>query len=94
MRAGALTIRYAPSGHSAAEVAYAIRRSGGTAVARNRCRRRLRAILAQFDRDGGLAPGVYLIGVRDEAVGAPHRDLEKWMSQAMQALARRNEEQP
>ena len=93
MRAGALTIRYAPSGHSAAEIAYAIRRSGGTAVARNRCRRRLRAILAQFDRDGGVAPGVYLVGVRDEAVGAPYRELEKWMSQAMQALARRNEEQ-
>ena len=93
MRAGALSVRYAPSGHSAAEIAYAIRRSAGTAVARNRCRRRLRAILAQVDRDGGLAPGVYLIGVRDEAVAAPYRELEKWMSQAIEALARQNEEQ-
>ena len=92
MRAGALSVRYAPSGHSAAEIAYAIRRSGGSAVSRNRCRRRLRAILAQVDRDGDLPPGVYLIGVRDEAVEAPYRELEKWMSQAMQALARRNEE--
>ena len=93
MRAGPLSVRYAPSGRPAAEIAYAIRRSGGTAVARNRCRRRLRAWLQQADRDGVLAPGVYLIGVRDEAVGAPYRELEKWMSQAIEALARRNEEQ-
>jgi ribonuclease P protein component len=93
VRAGPLSVRYAPSDRPAAEVAYAIRRSGGSAVARNRCRRRLRACLQQVDRGGALAPGVYLIGVRDEAVGAPFRELEKWMSQAIEALARRNEEQ-
>ena len=91
MRAGPLTVRYAPGDGPAAEVAYAIRRSGGTAVARNRCRRRLRACLQEADRQGALAPGVYLIGVRDEAVGATYRDLETWMSQAIEALARQNE---
>jgi ribonuclease P protein component len=91
VRAGPLSVRYAPSDGEAAEVAYAIRRSGGSAVARNRCRRRLRACLEQLDRAGGLAAGVYLIGVRDEAVEAPYRELEIWMSQAIEALARRNE---
>ena len=77
---------------AAVEMAYAIRRSGGTAVSRNRCRRRLRASWRSSTSDGGLAPGVYLIGVRDEAVEAPYQELEKWMSQAIEALARRNEE--
>jgi ribonuclease P protein component len=85
-------VRYAPTGGPAAEVAYAIRRSSGSAVVRNRCRRRLRACLYQVDRRGDLAPGVYLIGVRDEAVEAAYQELEKWMSQAIEALARRNEE--
>jgi hypothetical protein len=38
-----------------------------------------------------LRPGVYLVGVRDEAVEAAYQELEKWMSQAIEALARRNE---
>jgi ribonuclease P protein component len=94
VRAGPLSVRYAPSGGAVAEVAYAIRRSGGSAVRRNRCRRRLRECLRQVDQRGGLRPGVYLIGVRDEAVEAAYQELEKWMSQAIEALARRNEETP
>jgi RNase P protein component len=91
VRAGPLSVRYAAGDGPGAEVAYAIRRRGGSAVARNRCRRRLRACLQQADRAGALAPGIYLIGVRDEAVGATYRELEIWMSQAIEALARRNE---
>jgi ribonuclease P protein component len=44
-------------------VAFAIGRPLGTAVARNRLRRRLRAILAAID----VPPGIYLIGA-DPAV--------------------------
>ena len=84
-------MRYAPTGGDAAEVAYAIRRSAGSAVKRNRCRRRLRACLGSIDQRVGLAPGVYLIGVRDEAVEAAYQELEKWMSRAIEALARQNE---
>jgi ribonuclease P protein component len=91
VRSGPLSVRYAPTGGPGAEVAYAIRRSGGSAVLRNRCRRRLRACLRQVDQRGDLRPGVYLIGVRDEAVQAAYQELEKWMSQAIEALARRNE---
>jgi len=41
-------------------VAFAIGRPLGTAVARNRLRRRLRAILGAID----VPPGIYLIGAR------------------------------
>jgi len=87
-------VRYAPTEGPAAEVAYAIRRSGGSAVVRNRCRRRLRACVRGLDQRCGLRPGVYLIAVRDEAVESAYQELERWMSQAIEALARRNEETP
>ena len=91
VRAGLLSVRYAPTSGDAAEVAYAIRRSAGSAVVRNRCRRRLRACLRALDERTGVRPGIYLIGVRDEAVEAAYQELEMWMSQAIEALARRNE---
>jgi ribonuclease P protein component len=49
-------------------VAFAIARRLGTAVARNRLRRRLRALLA--GRAAELPPGLYLIGARPAAVSA------------------------
>jgi ribonuclease P protein component len=45
-------------------VAFAIGRALGTAVARNRLRRRLRAILGDID----VPPGIYLIGATPAAV--------------------------
>jgi ribonuclease P protein component len=50
---------------SSTSVAYAIGRAYGSAVRRNRLRRRLRALLAEADRRTPLPPGVMLIG--------PHR---------------------
>jgi ribonuclease P protein component len=49
-------------------VAFAVARRIGTAVARNRLRRRLRALLAR--RAADLPPGLYLIGARPAAVSA------------------------
>jgi ribonuclease P protein component len=49
-------------------VAFAIARRLGTAVARNRLRRRLRALLAR--RAAELPPGLYLIGARPAAMSA------------------------
>jgi len=49
-------------------VAYAVPRKVGTAVIRNRVRRRLRAMIADLDRRGRLVPGLYLVGVRPEAI--------------------------
>jgi len=45
-------------------VAFAINRTVGNAVVRNRLRRRLRAVLAELD----LASGLYLIGCRPTAI--------------------------
>lgn len=44
------------------EVAFAIGRSVGTAVVRNRLRRQLRVLMDEVV-DDGLAPGCYLVGV-------------------------------
>ena len=48
-------------------LAFAIRRDVGTAVRRNRVRRRLREIFAALERTGGLPAGRYLVSVRPAA---------------------------
>ena len=59
-------LSFAPDGGLARpRVAFALSRRAGTAVARNRARRRLRALFSEFARD--LAPGRYLIGTRSSA---------------------------
>lgn len=55
-------------------VGYAIGRRVGGAVERNRIRRRLRALLAQYGSD--LPPGRYLIGV------SPRQPLPSWQELA------------
>jgi ribonuclease P protein component len=56
-------------------VAFAIGRSVGNAVARNRLRRRLRALCA--DHADRLAPGhSYLVGATPEARDASYADLD------------------
>ena len=47
-------------------MAFAISRAYGPAVQRNRLRRRLRALLAEIDRDSPLPPGWLLIGARPQ----------------------------
>lgn len=53
-------------------MAFAIRRRTGTAVARNRLRRRLRAIAAGTTP---LPPGAYLVRPADRAAGMPFDQL-------------------
>jgi ribonuclease P protein component len=45
-------------------VAYAIPRAHGSAVRRNRARRRLREACRTLDRQGRIEPGLYLIAPR------------------------------
>lgn len=54
------------------QVAFAIGRAVGTAVRRNRLRRRLRAVLADCD----VPPGLYLIGARPRACEHTFGELE------------------
>lgn len=67
-RAGAVSVRFVPGGAPEPRVAYAIGASVGSAVVRNRVRRRLRAVVAECAKDD-LAPGLYLIGAGPDAVG-------------------------
>ena len=72
-----MTVVYLPAPAPPARVAYAINRKVGNAVARNKVRRRLRAIVGDLDReiDGGLPAGTYLLTVRPEVTSLSYRDL-------------------
>ena len=66
------------------QVAFALGRALGTAVARNRARRRLRAILTV--RGGTLAPGLYLVGGGPPLVNLPSSRLDALIGQALAKL--------
>ncbi len=55
-------------------MAYAIGRAIGTAVVRNRLRRRLRELLAA--RASDLPPGAYLIGAQPVAAARSYTELQ------------------
>ena len=55
-------------------MAYAVGRSVGGAVVRNRLRRRMRAVV--FELGPQLRPGAYLVGAAPEAVSLPFRELQ------------------
>jgi len=63
---------------SGARVAYGVSRAVGSAVDRNRVRRRLRAIV----RDTELVPGAYLVSVSSAAAVLPFDELAGHVRQA------------
>jgi ribonuclease P protein component len=67
-------------------VAYAIGRKVGSAVERNRLRRRLRAIVHELAP--GLPPGAYLIGAAPEAVHLSYGELQVTMGRALEVIRR------
>ena len=67
-------------------VAYAVGRSVGSAVARNRLRRRLRGVVASLA--GELEPGAYLLVAAPEAAALPPRELTATVSTALTAATR------
>jgi ribonuclease P protein component len=86
-RRGPVSVTWAPPASSEAaggapRVAFAVARRVGTAVVRNRLRRRIRAILA----DAGLAPGAYLVSVRPEAAALPPSEFRSALGGALAAL--------
>jgi ribonuclease P protein component len=69
-------------------VAYAIGRQVGSAVVRNKLRRRLRAAVRELDRSaGGLPTGDYLVALRPEAASADYAGLRRDLGEAMRAAA-------
>lgn len=63
-------------------VAYAIGRPVGTAVARNRVRRRLRAAVAEL----GPLPGTFLVAVDPAAVSRSYAELRADLAEALTAV--------
>lgn len=70
----------------AVRVAFAIGRSVGGAVVRNRVRRRLRSLVDDLARTGSLADGLYLIGAGPEVVVLSHDRLRNHLAGAVGAL--------
>lgn len=66
-------------------VAYAVGRPVGTAVVRNRVRRRLRSV----SREAGplLRPGAYLVGAHAGASSLSYRELRATLCEALAVLA-------
>jgi ribonuclease P protein component len=83
-----MTVTFLPGGTDV-RVAYAIGRKVGSAVVRNRVRRRLREAVRDLDRTtpGGLACGAYLVIVRPEAAQRPYRDLREDLRLACAAVS-------
>ncbi len=68
-------------------VAFTISRRCGGAVARNRLRRRLRAMVAELAAEGSpVGPGTYLIGATPDAVNLSHQELRIDLHRALSAL--------
>jgi ribonuclease P protein component len=64
-------------------VAFAVGRSVGGAVVRNRLRRRLRAAVGDAARSGALPPGWYLIGASTAALACDAPSLRATLSQLL-----------
>ena len=68
-------------------VAYAVGRPVGTAVVRNRLRRRLRPLIGELAGDGMLPPGLYLVGATAAAAGEDHEGLRDHLGRAVRDVA-------
>lgn len=69
-------------------VAFAIGRRVGSAVVRNKLRRRLRAVASELAASGALAPGDYLVAVSQDAATASFTALRSGMTTACARLGR------
>lgn len=71
-----------------ARVAYGVGRHVGSAVTRNRVRRRLRAAVRELDDGGtGLVGGAYLVVAAAEAVDASYTELRSSLAAACAAAS-------
>ena len=82
-QAGVLTVTWVP-GAPPARVAYAVGRAVGSAVERNRVRRRLRALVAEAGAQ--LRPGAYLVGTAPRAARSSYEGLREDLRRALAQL--------
>lgn len=84
-RRGPLTVTWVPGArYEPPRVAYAIGRSAGGAVDRNRLRRRLRAIVSELSPE--LRAGAYLVGAGRSALELSHQELKAMVSHVLSEL--------
>jgi ribonuclease P protein component len=85
-RGAGLSVTWLPGPDDGAppRVAYAIGRSVGGAVIRNRLRRRLQAIVAELAPE--LRPGTYLIGADASVAAFDHGDLRRTLRTVLSEL--------
>jgi len=67
-------------------VAYTIGRRVGSAVVRNRLRRRIRAVIRESA--SSLRPGAYLVAVHPDAAALPYSELRVHVLKALRHLDR------
>jgi ribonuclease P protein component len=81
---GPVRVQFVPAqeGDEARRVAYAVPRKLGTAVERNRCRRRLRSVVA--DTTASLPAGTYLVAIDQVVRDLPFQELRARVIEAMQ----------
>jgi ribonuclease P protein component len=84
-RSGPLRVSWVPAlPGGPPRLALAVGRPVGTAVVRNRLRRRLRALVAEVS--GELAPGTYLLAADVSATSLSHGELRTHLMTALHAL--------
>ena len=76
----------APDTQQSRQVAFAVPRKVGTAVERNRVRRRLRAVVAETAAE--IPAGAYLVGIDQGVRGLPFQELRAKVIEAMQRASR------
>ena len=76
-RSGSISLAWLPAaeGDPDVRVAFAVGRSAGNAVTRNRVRRRLRAACAELAARGALPAGTYLTRAGEDVAAMPWTDL-------------------
>jgi ribonuclease P protein component len=89
VRRGPLGLTFVPLDDARPQVGFAIGRRVGNAVVRNRCRRRVRALLAGRAAAGSLAPGAYLVHVSSAVDELPAAELAAGVDAVLGALAKR-----
>lgn len=86
VRRGPISVTFVGGGPSGPpRVAYAVGRRVGSAVRRNRLRRRLRAVVADLAPD--MRPGAYLVGAAADAADLPFGELKAVVSRALRAVS-------
>jgi ribonuclease P protein component len=87
-RRGPVSVTSAPGTEGPPRVAFAVGRSVGSAVVRNRARRRLRAVVDELARSGALGRGgTLLVSVRSDLSELSFAELRSVVGAAVAAAA-------